>query len=71
MTQETAILSYLEENENITSLDAFKKFGATRLSAIIYNLRHNGYKIRSQYETTTNRLGHTVNYVRYILEEEN
>lgn len=68
MTQEDAILSHLEDKKNITSLEAFKLYGATRLSAIIYNLRHKGFNIKSEYETTKNRYGTTTTYVKYIFK---
>jgi hypothetical protein len=63
------VLQYLKENKSITSLEAIKEFGATRLSAIIYNLRKE-HKITTQYETSKNRYGDSVNYARYILEGE-
>jgi hypothetical protein len=66
---EDRVLQYLKENKSITSLEAIKEFGATRLSAIIYNLRKE-HKITTQYETSKNRYGDSVNYARYILEGE-
>lgn len=45
MTQEKAVLQHLKENGSITSWDAITLFGATRLSAIIYLLRKQGYNI--------------------------
>lgn len=61
------ILEYMQSHSGITSLDAFRLFGETRLSAIIYDLRHMGYKILSQRETGTNRYHKKVSYVRYKL----
>lgn len=66
---EDRVLQYLKENKSITSLEAIEEFGATRLSAIIYNLRKE-YKITTQYETSKNRYGDSVSYARYILEGE-
>lgn len=66
---EDRVLQYLKENKSITSLEAIKEFGATRLSAIIYNLRKE-HKITTQYETSKNRYGDSVSYARYILEGE-
>ena len=34
------IYNYLKQGNSLTQLDAYEKFGTTRLSAIIYNLRH-------------------------------
>jgi hypothetical protein len=66
---EDRVLQYLKENKSITSLEAIKEFGATRLSAIIFNLRKN-HNITTQYETSKNRYGDSVSYARYILEGE-
>ena len=41
MTQTSEIKKYLETHKKgLTSMDAFRLFGATRLSAIIYELRY-------------------------------
>lgn len=66
---EDRVLQYLKENKSITSLEAIKEFGATRLSAIIFNLRKE-HNITTQYETSKNRYGDSVSYARYILEGE-
>ena len=66
---EDRVLQYLKENKSITSLEAIKEFGATRLSAIIFNLRKT-HNIKTQYETNKNRYGDSVSYARYILEGE-
>lgn len=66
---EDRVLQYLKENKSITSLEAIKEFGVTRLSAIIFNLRKN-HNIITQYETSKNRYGDSVSYARYILEGE-
>lgn len=39
MTKTETIKNYLLEHGEITSMEAIKKFGDTRLSATIYNLR--------------------------------
>lgn len=64
-TQEKQIERHLKQYGSITSWEAFEKYGITRLSARIYNLRkyHN---ILAKQMTTTNRYGNTVNYVRYV-----
>lgn len=37
LTHQDRILQYLKEYGSITSWEAIKEFGATRLSAVIYN----------------------------------
>lgn len=70
MTQTEAVLEWLKSGESISSYEAFKEIGATRLSSIIFNLRKKGYNITSTNEETTNRFGKTVVFSRYKLEEE-
>ena len=46
-SQEEQIESSLLRGESITPLDALKKYGAFRLSAIIFNLRKKGHNIKT------------------------
>lgn len=64
--------NYLKENGSITSWQAIKEFGATRLSAIIYVLRNEReLNIDTIYETSKNRYGDKITYAKYTLKEEN
>ena len=63
-----AVLKHLMENKNgITSLEAIHKWAATRLSAIIFNLRERGYSIVSTEETGTDMFRRTCTWTRYRL----
>lgn len=42
MTKTQKVLNHLRENGSITSWEAIQQYGATRLSAIIFNLRKKG-----------------------------
>ena len=65
------VLLYLLENGHITSWEAIKEFGATRLSAIIWVLRHKrGLNIRSERIEFTDRYGDKGHFVEYILEDK-
>ena len=65
------VLNYLKENGSITSWEAIREFGATRLSAIIYNLRYKeGLNIITKNVNDKNRYGDPVSYARYYLEEK-
>lgn len=70
ITQETRVLNYMIDNGSITSWEAIKEFGITRLSAKIFNLRNEGYVIENEWEHTINRYGDKVKYVRYTLNKE-
>lgn len=67
MTQEQRILEYLQDFGSITSWEAIKEFGVTRLSAIVFNLRKRGYNIETSFETAKNRYGDKVSYGVYKL----
>ena len=62
---EDRVLKYMQENGSITSWEAIKEFGATRLSAIIFNLRKD-YKNKTKIKTDVNRYGDKVHYGQYI-----
>jgi len=67
-TQTEDIVQHLEEFGHITSWEAIKEYGATRLSAIIHNLRHKrGMNIVSEDMTVVNRYGRSVPIAKYKL----
>lgn len=68
MTQEERILTHLQARGSITSMEAFEKYGTTRLSAVIYKLRKHGIAIDSNDESAKNRYGKIVYYTRYTLK---
>lgn len=71
ITLQDRVLQYMKENGSITSWEAIREFGATRLSAIIYNLRYKeGLNIISKNVNDKNRYGDPVSYARYYLEEK-
>ena len=70
MNKTTAVLRHLMDNGSITSMDAIERYGATRLSAIIFNLRRRGYDIETVTMGMTDRYGHSVNYAKYVLHQD-
>ncbi|MBO7735259.1 MAG: hypothetical protein J6S67_22025 [Methanobrevibacter sp.] len=67
VSKKDLVLSYLKEYHSITSWEAIKNFKATRLSAIIFDLRAEGYEINSVREENIET---GTNYVRYFLISE-
>jgi len=61
------VLSHLKSGQTITSLDAINLYGATRLSAIIFNLRQRGLNIATLPTTIKDRFGNTTTYAKYKL----
>jgi len=70
MSKTIQVLKHLKTHKKgITSMDAFERYGATRLSSIIFELRKN-YNIVSIMEEGTDRYGNYMRYARYFLREE-
>ena len=46
--QKNRVLQYIKKHGKITSLDAFTKLHITRLSACIFNLREEGFNIKTR-----------------------
>lgn len=69
-TKTSEVLEHLRKGTGISSMEAFSMFGATRLSAIIFQLRRKGYVISGREQTTVDRYGRKVRYYRYFLESE-
>lgn len=64
------VKEHLEDKGNITSWEAIERYRATRLSAIIFNLRKRGYNIKSNWQEGLDKEGNKSRYVRYELDEE-
>ena len=70
INQTSLIRAYLLKKGSITSWEAIKRFGCTRLSAKIYDLRKEGFSIKSEPVTKKNRYGYTVTFSKYILAKK-
>lgn len=67
-SQKEQVLKHLQNHKNgITSMTAFERYGITRLSGRIHELRRDGYLIITDNVTTKNKFGHTTTYARYRL----
>ena len=64
--QRGEVLSYFQSEGELTSMEAFTKFGATRLAAIVFDLRKKGYNIETRSCIGKNRYGETCQYARYV-----
>lgn len=67
-TQINAIRNHLKKHKSITSWEAILKYGATRLSGIIYKLRNRyNWKIKTKKIAVKNRFGYYCNIAKYEL----
>lgn len=68
MKQSQRIIEHLNKYGKITSLEAIDLYGITRLSAVIWRLRHeDGYIITSTLKSGLNRFSERVHYTEYSL----
>ena len=71
MNKTNAVQLHLIEKGTITSWKAIKEYGATRLSAIIFRLRHErDMNIRNERVNFVDRFGTPSHYDIYIYEGE-
>lgn len=64
-TQTERVKAYIEVNGSITSMDAFRDLGITRLSARVKDLRDNGVNVVTVMEQNKNS-----RYARYYIKEQ-
>jgi hypothetical protein len=70
MNKTKAIMLHLQEKGSITSWEAIKEYGATRLSSIIYNLRYKyNMNIINEQVDFTDRFGNKSYFVKYVLKD--
>ena len=67
MTKTEKVKNHLINNKRITSWEAIQLYRATRLSAIIYNLRHQGMNIMTIDKAFKDADGDTCYYAEYVL----
>ena len=60
------VYEHLQKYGSITSLEAIDLYGATRLSAIIFNLRKH-FTIDGEDMVCTDRYGNKAHYTKYII----
>lgn len=66
VTQEEQVLEYMRKHGSMTSMDAFRTYQITRLAAVVFNMKKDGYDIETVYE----RSQYGTRYGRYVLHEE-
>lgn len=67
MTQREKVLKHLKKHKKISPMDAFTKYHITRLAAVIFDLRDDGYEIETDMVNKKNEEGEQVRYAVYRL----
>lgn len=70
MNQRQRIIDYINQFGSITSKDAYDDLGITQLATRIKELKEQGYKFETKWESSKNRYGERVDFKRYYLEKE-
>ena len=66
-TQKERVLQYIQDMGSITSWEAIKVFGITRLADVVFRLKKVGYSFSTETVTKTNRYGDKVSFAKYSL----
>ncbi len=66
-SQISDVIHHLRKYKSITSMEAIKRYGATRLSSIIYVLKERGFGIETELREIKNRYGHITRIAVYHL----
>lgn len=70
LTQRDKIIAYIKKHGSITPLDALREFSCMRLATRVFELKEDGYKIKTVIEKAKNKNGEPVHYARYFLQED-
>lgn len=68
-TQKDRILEYIRNFGSISSFEAYANLGITQLGARIDQLKKEGFKFRTEWESNKNRFGEKTEYKRYYLAD--
>lgn len=69
-TQQIRVRDYLRKNNGITQLEATHKLGITRLSAVVFDMKKEGYVIDGEMIDVINRFGEKTRVMRYTMISE-
>jgi hypothetical protein len=69
ISKKKLVKTHIETHKTITSLEAIKLYSATRLSAIIFNLRKSGMDITTKPLHIKDKYGNDCIYAQYILQK--
>lgn len=69
VTKTDMVLNHLIEHGNITTWEAIQKYNATRLSAIVFNLKKRGHDIAVDTIQKKDKFGNNCHFAKYILQK--
>ena len=69
MTQADRIVDYINRFGSITPMQAFRDLGVTKLATRISEMRQEGVRFDQEWQTSKNRFGEEVRYMKYWLAD--
>ena len=69
ISQKDRIINYIRQFNSISTWEAYADLGITQLRARIDQLKKEGFKFRTEWESNTNRFGEKIEYKRYYLAD--
>lgn len=69
-TQAQRVFKYIHDFGSITRAEAMSDIGVANLTAVISDLRKQGYNIETIDVHTENRYGQKITYAKYVLSKE-
>ena len=69
ISQKDRIINYIRQFGSITDLEATKDLGILQFGTRLHELKKDGYKFRTEWETSKNRYGEDVCFKRYYLAD--
>ena len=70
LSQKERILRHLKDFGSITPQEAIADYGVYRLGARIWDLKHDGHLIETQYIGARNRYGEPTHFAKYVYKGE-
>ena len=65
MGQKQRVLDYIEQHGSISSMEAFRHLGVTRLSSVIFELKREGHEFDVEMMKSENEYKEKTRYARY------
>lgn len=69
MAQKERVVQYIKQYGSISTWEAFRDLGITRLAARVADLENDGYQVNREREAVKNRYGETTYITRYSFGE--
>ena len=71
ISQKQRVIKYIKDFGSITTFQAYSDLGVTRLSAVMYNIKKDGIKVKTETGKAKNRYGDSTCFARYSFVEQN